>query len=95
MSRPTKDTEPDILGQIAVALTERGVGFDVGGGGACAFTWLEIDDEPALCIGVGDDGVLIWNVVQQGEMVEDGEIVEGSAEAVAEWVVERARAMGG
>jgi hypothetical protein len=30
-------------------------------------------------------------VVQGGEMLEDGEIVEGSVEAVAEWVVERAR----
>ncbi len=85
------DAEPDILGQIAAALTERGIEFDLGGGGACAFTWLEIGDEPSLCVGLGDDGVLVWNVVHQGEMVEDGEIVEGSADAVAGWVVERAR----
>ncbi len=94
MSADPADADPDILGQIAAALCERGVEFDIGGGGAAAFTGMEIGDNPALAVGVGDDGVLVWNVVQDGEMVEDGEIVEGSAAAVAEWVVERARRMG-
>ena len=39
------------------------------------------------CLGIGDDGVLLWNAVHQGEVAEDGEI----AEAVAECVVERVR----
>jgi hypothetical protein len=84
---------PDILSRIAAALRERGVEFEIGGGGAAPFTWIEIGDNQALAVGVGDDGVLVWNVIQDGEMVEDGEIVEGSAEAVAEWVVDRARAL--
>ncbi len=58
---------------------------------ASAFTWIEIGDNPALAVGIGEDGVLVRNVIQDGEMVEDGEIVEGSAEAVAEWVVGRTR----
>ena len=95
MSADSAGVVPDILGQIAAALRQRGVEFDIGGGGADAFTWLEIGDNPALCVGIDDDGVLVWNVIQDGEMVEDGEIVEGSAAAVAEWVVERARLIGG
>ncbi len=95
MSADPAGVLPEILGRIAAALRERGVEFDVGGGGADAFVWLEIGDEPSLSVGVGDDGVLVWNVVDHGEMVEDGEIVEGSADAVTEWVVERARLIGG
>ena len=81
MSADPAGVLPEILGQIAAALRARGVEFDVGGGGADAFLWLGVGDEPSLSVGVGDDGVLVWNVVHQGELVEDGEIVEGSAAA--------------
>ena len=93
MSADPAGVLPEILGQIAAALRERGVEFDIGGGGAAAFTWLEIGDEPALAVGIGDDGVLVWNVIQDGEMVENGESVARSAEAVAQWVVERVRSL--
>ncbi|MCC6783660.1 MAG: hypothetical protein IT457_12525 [Planctomycetes bacterium] len=74
------------LDELAAALEERGAEFVVQGGVADGSRWLEFGNEPALCLGIGDDGVLWWNVVQGGEMLEDGEIVEGSVEAVAEWV---------
>ena len=80
-----EDSASDILNHVATALRECGVEFELRGG---AFRWLGIGDEPALCLGMVDDGVLWWNVVQNGEMVEDGEIVEGSVKAVVEWVVE-------
>jgi hypothetical protein len=89
------DSAPGPLDELAAALRARGAEFVVQGGAAEGFRWLEFGNEPALCLGVGDDGVLWWNVVQGGEMLEDGEIVEGSVEAVAAWVVERARGLGG
>jgi hypothetical protein len=53
-----------------------------------SFRWIEIGDELALCVDVEDDGVLRRNVALGGE------IVEGNAEVVAEWVEERARLTG-
>lgn len=51
----------------------------------------EVRTEPAPRVGVGDDGVRLWSVVPGSDVLVDGEIVERSAEAVAEWVVDRAR----
>jgi hypothetical protein len=53
------DSARDPLDELAVALEERGAEFVVQGGAAAdGFHWLEFGDEPALCLGVGDDGVL-------------------------------------
>lgn len=65
------------------------------GGGADGIRRRGIGDEPASRLGIRVDGVDPWNTVHQGEVVENGESVEGSVEAVAEWVVERARALAG
>lgn len=68
-----------------------GVEFIVQVGAASGFRWLEIGDEPVLFLGVGDDGVLWWNVVHGGETLEDVEIVEGVRQR---WLAGSRRARG-